>query len=105
MKRLGLTAVFAALALGLLGMGTADAGYYRKCGSQNHPGAGWYNVTAHAISCGGAREVARHYTHSLGGTPFGFSCHATNAGIELAHIACRREVGARVQKVHFEVGA
>jgi hypothetical protein len=81
--------------------------YWRHCGSQNHPGAGWYHVRAHDLHCGKARAVARHYFHSLNpdAAPFGFSCHSRQTGYELANAACRREIGSRVQKVRFIYGA
>lgn len=81
--------------------------YWRKCGSQNHPGAGWYHVKAHNVHCGKARSVARHVFHSFDPdpSPFGFSCTTHQVGYELSRAACRRLVGSRVQKVRFVFGA
>lgn len=87
----------------------ASANYWRKCGSQNHPGAGWYHVKAHNVHCGKARAVARRYTHGLiynpSPRPFGFSCQDRRTGYEVSHADCRRKAGHRIQKVRFIFGA
>lgn len=83
---------------------SASADYWRKCGSQHHPGAGWYHVKAHGIGCAKARAVARHW-RGPETSPLHFNCQYHSAGYELGNIACRRERGRLVQKVRFQVGA
>jgi hypothetical protein len=109
MKRL-LFLVPIALVVLALGPASASAGYWRHCGSQNHVGAGWYHVKAHNVHCHKARAAARRFTHGsfFDGTepsPLGFSCQARQIGIELAHAACRRQQGDRVQQVRWIFGA
>lgn len=108
MKRLTLSLVLLVAALALA-PSSASANYWRKCGNQPHAGAGWYHVKAHNVHCGKARAVARRYTHGLvynpSPKPFGFSCQDRRTGYEVAHAACRREVGHRVQQVRFIYGA
>ena len=103
MKRLVLFPLAAALAL--VFSSSASANYWRHCGDQNHTGTGWYNVKAHGIGCGGAREVARHWGGQIESEPLGFSCRFYSAGYELGNVVCRREQGSRVQKVRFQTGA
>lgn len=101
-------AAFAALALALplaLPVASAEsAGYWRQCGDQPHPGAGWYNVKAHGIGCGGARAVAKHW-RGPETSPYEFNCFYFNAGYELGNVVCRRDRNGRIQKVRFQVGA
>jgi hypothetical protein len=117
MRRLALSSLLSLAALGILpasGAPADDAGaaapYWRQCGSQPHLGAGWYHVRAHHVHCGKARDVARRFTHrALAGDetaePLGFSCVDESAGLELAHVSCRRSQHARVQRVRFSYGA
>lgn len=87
---------------------TASA-YWRQCGNQPRPGAGWYRVRAHGVYCRKARAVAKRYTYSLGHnpspSPLGFSCRHRRIGYEVSRAACRRVSGGRVQKVRFLFGA
>lgn len=87
---------------------TASA-YWRKCGSQPRPGAGWYRVRAHGLYCRKARAVAKRYVYGLAynpsPSPLGFSCRHRRIGYELSRAACRRVIGGRVQKVRFLFGA
>jgi hypothetical protein len=84
---------------------SASANYWRRCGSQHHLGAGWYYVKSHNLHCAKARRVASHYAHSFDSTPYDFSCTTIALGEEAARVLCRREVGRRVQRVRFTVGA
>ncbi len=78
---------------------------WRKCGSQRHRGAGWYYVRALRIHCAKARAVARSYSRTFGGRPYGFTCERHRAGIESANVYCHRFKNGRLQRVRFLVGA
>jgi hypothetical protein len=109
MRRIALLAGVALTILVIAMSSSASANYWKKCGSQHHPGAGWYHVKAHNAHCGKARAVARRYTHGLvynpSPSPLGFSCQSRQTGYEVAHAACRRIAGHRIQKVRFIFGA
>jgi hypothetical protein len=77
----------------------------KRCGSQGHPGAGWYNVRAHNVSCREARHVARHYWHTGDKHFEGWSCHTHRVAEELSRARCHRQAPHRFQKVKFEFGS
>jgi len=77
----------------------------RHCGSQNHPGAGWYQVRAYNTACDTARHVARHYWNSGGDRHFeGWSCRDRQIGDEVFRADCKRNRGHH-QHVRFTFGA
>ena len=92
-----------ALASLSVGASPASAAYWRECGSQAQPGAGWYNVRARNINCRNARRVARR--HQFDGTPFGFRCRSAQIGPEATRYFCRRFQSGIVQKVRFTYGS
>jgi hypothetical protein len=99
-----------AAAFALAGADSSSAAYWRECGSQPDPGAGWYDVKADGIRCGKARRVARLYTAEIFAgyqdpSPDGFACRRNRVGYELAKVACRRVEDGRAQKVRFSYGA
>ena len=99
-------ALSVALVLGAGGGAQADAAYWRHCGDQNHPGAGWYNVRGHNIACRNARGVARHWWNSGGDNHFDrWSCTNKPVGEELAIAECKRFRNGKFQRVKFENGA
>ena len=75
-----------ALVLGGGGGAQAQAAYWRHCGDQNHPGAGWYNVRGH-----------NHFD--------GWSCTNESVGEELAIADLERFRQGKFQRVKFENGA
>jgi hypothetical protein len=88
----------------------ASADYWRQCGDQPGGGAGWYDAKAHNIGCRKARTVAQRWTNQAfagdrSPDPLGFSCNKNRVGYEVSQIACRRQIGGKVQKVRFEFGA
>jgi hypothetical protein len=79
---------------------------YQRCGSQNHPGAGWYHVRAHNLSCREARHVARRFWRSGGDRHFeGWWCHSHQIGDEVWRARCHRQAPHRFQRVKFIYGA
>jgi hypothetical protein len=79
---------------------------YKRCGSQNHPGAGWYHVRAHNLSCREARHVARRFWRSGGDRHFErWWCHSHQIGDEVWRARCHRQAPHRFQRVKFIYGA
>lgn len=104
MKRLALLVAIVAAVLSVWSA-PASASYFKRCGSQNHSGAGWYDVKAHGIGCEAARQIARDLAHHFDPPIEGFACQTTQAGYELTRVSCRRDLRHRAQKIRFYFGA
>jgi hypothetical protein len=104
--RLSVALAIAAAAVSVSFASSATANdYFKGCGSQPHPGAGWYHVRAHHIGCHKAREVARHYWRTGDSHFRGWSCKSRQVGEELFKARCHRHHNGRYQVVRFQYGS
>jgi len=78
---------------------------WRRCGSQNHPGAGWYKVRALDVRCENARRVARKYWNTsdrrITVNGISYRCRERQVASELFRVRCR----AGEKRVHFQQGS
>ena len=80
-------------------------GFENHCGSQQQPGAGWFNVRAHNVGCANARRVARRFTFGGPGDPAGWRCRDKRIGEEAVRVDCVRNDRGQHEHVRFVVGA
>jgi hypothetical protein len=112
MKRLAVI-ISAILILSLLPSPPAQAWEWKKCGSTQGSGAGWYKVRAHNVGCRVARRVARRWEAKCvwgDGCPnedakvraggFVFRCDTSDAGYESVKVRCTAR-GARVVRFYW----
>lgn len=91
---------------GIYTPGSVDARTeWRKCGSQRHIGAGWYNVRALNVRCTNARRVARKYWNTsdrrITVNGVSYRCRRRQVGSELFRVRCR----AGEKRVRFQQGS
>lgn len=102
-------AVLAAASAGVLLLAVnaepAAAAYYKHCGDQNGPGAGWYDARAHNVGCETARYVARRHTRDGDERFDGWRCEDEQTGYEQFKAVCHRNRDGRYQEVKFRFGS